>query len=151
MHYPDLFNGMFLDDWMDGIDKEMKRYQNDENRALYGHRAKDLMKTDVHEKDGLYTLDIDLPGFRKEDIKISLENGNLTVSAEHHDSKEDKDAKGSIIRQERYFGSASRSWYVGDQVKKEDIHASFKDGILTVTLPSEEKKTEEETKYIDIL
>ncbi|MCI6068340.1 Hsp20/alpha crystallin family protein [Galactobacillus timonensis] len=119
--------------------------------TVHGPAFGSLMKTDVHEKDGLYTLDIDLPGFRKEDIKISLENGNLTVSAEHHDSKEDKDAKGSIIRQERYSGSASRSWYVGDQVKKEDIHASFKDGILTVTLPSEEKKTEEETKYIDIL
>ena len=148
MLMPSIFRENLFDDWFD-----FPQWSDfgDTQKKLYGRHADRLMKTDVHEKDGLYTLDIDLPGFRKEDIKISLENGNLTVSAEHHDSKEDKDAKGSIIRQERYSGSASRSWYVGDQVKKEDIHASFKDGILTVTLPSEEKKTEEETKYIDIL
>ena len=120
-------------------------------RSLFAPDTLASFRTDIEDAGDKLVLSADLPGFRKEDIKISLENGNLTVSAEHHDSKEDKDAKGSIIRQERYSGSASRSWYVGDQVKKEDIHASFKDGILTVTLPSEEKKTEEETKYIDIL
>lgn len=141
MHYPDLFNGMFLDDWMDGIDKEMKRYQNDENRALYGHRAKDLMKTDVHEKDGNYIVDIDLPGFRKEDIDISLKDGNLTIETNKSLDKDETDDKGSVIRQERYSGNMARSFYVGEDLKSDDIHARFENGVLTLTIP--EKKEEE--------
>ncbi len=110
-----------------------------------------LMRTDVHEKDGKYVMDIDLPGFKKEDVKISLYNGNLTISAEKHESDEEKDAKGNLIRQERYSGSCSRSFYVGDSIRENDIQASFNDGILTITVPTEEHKEETEKKYIDIL
>ena len=110
-----------------------------------------LMKTDIREKDGNYLLDIDLPGFKKEDIKISLYNGNLTVSAEHHKSEEEKNAEGHIIRQERYMGSCSRSWYVGDGIRDTDVHAAFNNGILTLTVPTQEKKEAEEKKFIEIL
>ena len=110
-----------------------------------------LMKTDIREKDGRYLLDIDLPGYQKEDIKIAIFNGNLTISAEHNESNEEKDAKGNFLRKERYSGSCSRTFYVGDAIKESDIHASFNNGILTVDFPSEAKKQEEETKYIEIL
>ncbi len=110
-----------------------------------------LMKTDIREKDGRYLLDIDLPGYQKEDIKIAIFNGNLTISAEHNETNEEKDAKGNILRKERYSGSCSRTFYVGDAIKESDIHASFTNGILTIDFPSEAKKQEEETKYIDIL
>lgn len=110
-----------------------------------------LMRTDIHEKDGKYIMDIDLPGYQKEDIKISLYNGSLTIQAEHHESNEEKDAKGNLLRQERYTGACSRSFYVGDHLKQEDIHASFKDGILTLSMPTEKKKEEETKKFIDIL
>ena len=110
-----------------------------------------LMRTDVAEKDGKYVMTMDLPGYRKEDIRMSLKNGNLTISASHHESNEEKDAKGNIIRQERYAGSCSRTFYVGEKVKQEDIHASFKDGELIVELPDEKALPEkEEQKYISI-
>ena len=109
-----------------------------------------LMKTDIREKDGKYLLDIDLPGFRKEDIRVSLYNGNLTVTAEHNKSEEEKNAEGRIIRQERYMGSCSRSWYVGDAIKETDIKAEFADGILTLAVPTEQKKEAEEKKYIEV-
>ena len=109
-----------------------------------------LMKTDIREKDGMYLLDIDLPGFRKEDIRISLYNGNLTVTAEHNKSEEEKNAEGRIIRQERYMGSCSRSWYVGEAIKDGDIKAAFENGILTLEVPTEKKKEAEEKKYIEI-
>lgn len=109
-----------------------------------------LMKTDVREKDGKYILDIEIPGYKKEDVKISLYNGTLTVSAEQHSSNEEKDDVGRMIRQERYSGSCSRSFYVGDGIKDTDVHASFNDGILKIELPTEQKKEEEEKKFIDI-
>jgi HSP20 family protein len=105
------------------------------------------MKTDVRQKDGNYFLDIDLPGYKKEDIKISLENGTLTVAAVHNVNNEEKDHDGNIIRQERYSGSASRSWYVGTDVKQEDIHATFKDGILTVQIPDTEAQKKIESPH----
>ena len=109
-----------------------------------------LMKTDIREKDGMFYLDIDLPGFRKEDIKISLYNGTLTVTAEHHKSEDEKNAEGRIIRQERYMGSCSRSWYVGEAIKDTDIKAEFTNGILTLSVPTQQKKEAEEKKFIEI-
>lgn len=117
----------------------------------FGKSQTPLMRTDIREKDGNYLLDIELPSFRKEDIKVTLEKGTLTVSAEHHDSAEEKSARGTIIRQERYEGACSRSWYVGDAIRREDIHASYKDGVLTVSVPTEAKKEQETTKYINII
>ena len=121
------------------------------DNVFTGFNTNRLMKTDVHEKDGKYIMDIDLPGYKKDDVKISLYNGNLTLSAEKNESNEEKDAKGNLIRQERYSGSCSRSFYVGDSIRDNDIQASFKDGILTITVPTEEHKEETEKKYIDIL
>ena len=121
------------------------------DNVFTGFNTNRLMKTDVHEKDGKYIMDIDLPGYKKDDVKISLYNGNLTISAEKNESNEEKDAKGNLIRQERYSGSCSRSFYVGDSIRDNDIQASFKDGILTITVPTEEHKEETEKKYIDIL
>lgn len=121
------------------------------DNVFTGFNTNRLMKTDVHEKDGKYIMDIDLPGYKKDDVKISLYNGNLTISAEKNESNEEKDAKGNLIRQERYSGSCSRSFYVGDSIRDNDIQASFKDGILTITVPTEVHKEETEKKYIDIL
>ena len=121
------------------------------DNVFTGFNTNRLMKTDVHEKDGKYIMDIDLPGYKKDDVKISLYNGNLTISAEKNESNDEKDAKGNLIRQERYSGSCSRSFYVGESIRDNDIQASFKDGILTITVPTEAHKEETEKKYIDIL
>jgi len=109
-----------------------------------------LMRTDIHEKDGKYLIDMDLPGFKKEDIQISLYNGNLTVTASRNETNEEKDDKGTLIRQERSSGSCSRSFYVGTGVKEGDIRASFENGTLKLEVPTEKEAEKEETKYIDI-
>ena len=95
-----------------------------------------IMRTDIHEKDGYYTLDIELPGYKKEDINMEIANGYLTIKAKHEVSNEEKDAKGNLVRSERSFGSCSRSFYVGSNIKACDIKARFEKGILVVTLPS---------------
>ena len=110
-----------------------------------------VMKTDVHEKDGKYILDVEIPGYKKEDVKISLFNGTLTISAEHNETNEEKDAKGRVLRQERYSGTCTRSFYVGDAIKDTDVKASFDNGILKIEIPTEQKKEEETKKFIDIL
>jgi HSP20 family molecular chaperone IbpA len=108
-----------------------------------------LMKTDIKEKDGNYLLDIDLPGFDKEDIKIRLENEYLTVWASKEEKKEEKGQNGEYIRQERYTGSCSRSFYVGN-VKEENIKANFRNGTLSLTVPKINEPIKEEKKYISI-
>jgi HSP20 family molecular chaperone IbpA len=113
--------------------------------------ANQMMKTDIREKDGKYYFDIDLPGYAKEDIEISLYNGNLSIKAARNTSNEEKDDKGTVIRQERYTGTCERSFYVGDAIRETDIHASFSNGILTLEIPTAEQKEKEEKKYIDIL
>ena len=110
-----------------------------------------VMKTDVHEKDGKYILDVEIPGYKKEDVKISLFNGTLTISAEHNETNEEKDAMGRVLRQERYSGTCTRSFYVGDAIKDTDVKASFDNGILKIEIPTEQKKEEETKKFIDIL
>lgn len=110
-----------------------------------------LLKTDIHEKDGKYILEVEVPGYKKEDVKISLYNGNLTVAVEHNESNEEKDSKGRVLRQERFNGSCSRTFYVSDAIRDTDIHATFENGILRIELPTEAKKEEETKKFIDIL
>lgn len=110
----------------------------------------ELMRTDVHEKDGRYMLDVDLPGFKKEDVKVSLENGTLTISAEHNETSEEKDDKGNVLRQERYSGSCKRSFYIGDGIRQEDVKAAYSNGTLTLEIPSAEKKQAEQQKFIAI-
>ena len=110
-----------------------------------------MMTTDVKESDTGYQLDMNLPGFAKEDIKAELKDGYLTIQAESTNSNDEKDENGNYIRRERYTGSCSRSFYVGDAVTQEDIHASFKDGVLSLNIPKKDAIPEkEETKYIAI-
>ena len=110
-----------------------------------------LMKTDIQEKDNNYILDMDLPGYEKEDIKAQLKDGYLTITAQKNTSNDDKDEEGNYIRRERYCGKCSRSFYVGDGIKEEDMKANFKNGILQLTFPKEvARKEDEETKYITI-
>ena len=102
------------------------------NDPLYGKHAKNVMKTDVRETDNSYELDIDLPGFKKEDVSLKLDSGYLTISASK-DEKEKKDGK--YIRRERYEGQCSRSFYVGESVQAKDVNAKFEDGILKISVP----------------
>ena len=100
------------------------------------------MRTDIHENENGYTLDIELPGYKKEDVMIDLEDGYLNISAKHETSDEERDAKGNVVRNERYFGSCSRSFYVGNKITEEDIRAKFDNGILEISIPKETKKIE---------
>lgn len=108
-----------------------------------------LMRTDIKEKKDSYVVNVDLPGYEKEDIKIEINNGYLTVTAEKTNSDEEKE-EGRYIRKERYSGQCSRSFYVGDNVKDTDVKASFKNGILTLEFPKEKHEEIEEKKYIPI-
>ncbi len=108
------------------------------------------MKTDIQEKDNNYVLDMDLPGYGKEDIKVQLKDGYLTITAQKNTSNDEKDEDGNYIRRERYCGKCSRSFYVGDSIKEEDIKASFNNGILELTFPKEVGQKDEEMKYITI-
>ena len=109
-----------------------------------------LMKTDIQEKDDKYILDMDLPGYDKEDIKAQLKDGYLTISAQKNTSNDEKDEEGNYIRRERYCGKCSRSFYVGDSIKEEDIKANFNNGILQLSFPKEVARKDEGTKYITI-
>ena len=106
---------------------------------LYGKHAKNLMKTDVRETEDTYEVDIDLPGFKKDEISVDLEDGYLTIRAAKGLDKDEKDKKGKYIRQERYAGACSRSFYVGD-VKPKDVSAKYEDGILKLSMPKQAKK-----------
>ena len=121
-------------------------------KKLYGRKASHVMKTDIKETDDGYELVIDLPGFKKEEVKASLENGYLTISAEKALDEDEKEKKsGRYIRRERYEGSCSRSFYVGEDVTEEDIKANFQHGILTLFVPKKEAKPAvEEKKTISI-
>ena len=113
------------------------------------HESK-IMKTDIKEKTDKYLIGIELPGYQKENIKIDVEDGYLTVHAEINSDNEEKE-EGKFVRRERYVGSCSRSFYVGNEVKSEDIKASFKNGILKIEVPKKEYKKElPEKKYIQI-
>ena len=138
MLVPELFTENLFDNWFDdfGLEKEMNRL----NRRLYGKRAGREMLTDVREHDDHYDLEIDLPGFKKEDITVELENGYLTITANKGHDQEEKDKKGTIIRQERYSGTMSRSFYLGENYRTEDIRASFEGGVLTLNVPKKEEQ-----------
>ena len=107
---------------------------------LFGKNASRIMKTDIRETETSYELDVDLPGFKKDEVTLELKDGVLTIQAVKGLDKDETDKKGKYIRQERYAGACSRSFYVGDAVKKEDIHAKFEDGILHIQLPAPQQQ-----------
>ena len=151
MLMPSIFNDNLFDDFFDFPfydDKADRKIQ----RKLYGHHAGNLMKTDIKESDTGYELVMDLPGFQKDEVKVALENGYLTISAAKGLNKDEQDKDTSkYIRRERYAGACQRSFYVGDTVKQEDIKGEFKHGILKLFVPKKEvKPAVEEKKYISI-
>ena len=147
MLLPSIFGENLFDDWFDFPDfRDMDRVE----KKLYGKHAARLMKTDVHEQEGQYEVDIDLPGFAKDEITIELKDGYLTVSAAKGLDKDENDKKGKLIRQERYAGAMQRSFYVGEELTEEDVKASFKHGVLSLNIPKKEAKAVPEKKTIMI-
>ena len=134
MLMPSIFGENLFDDFMDG----------------FAFPTANVMKTDIKENDKGYELDVDLPGYKKEDVKAELKDGYLTISASNDNTKEEKDEDGKYIRKERYTGSVSRSFYVGKYVTEEDIHAKFENGILKLSVPKVDAPKVEENKYISI-
>ena len=147
MMMPSIFGENLFDDFMDDFSFPTLP---DVDKELYGKHAKNLMKTDVKETDTGYEVDIDLPGFKKDEINAQLDNGYLTISAAKGLDKDEKDKKGKYIRKERYAGAMSRSFYVGEGVTQEDIKAKYEDGILRLSVPKKEAKAVENKKYIAI-
>ncbi|GAA6490922.1 MAG TPA: Hsp20/alpha crystallin family protein [Candidatus Bariatricus faecipullorum] len=138
MMMPSIFGeDLFDDDWMDF---PFERTFWGRKNPLFGRHAKNMMKTDVRETDSTYEMDIDLPGFKKDEITVSLENGYLNIQAAKGLDKDKKDKKGNYIRQERYAGSVGRSFYVGDAYSQEDVKARYENGILKLTLPKKDQK-----------
>ena len=142
MLVPSIFGDTMFNDWM-------------EDFPFRGHmpemQVNQLMKTDIREHEKGYELDIDLPGFKKEDIKAVLKDGYLTIEAHTNQNNDEKDKHGKYIRRERYVGSCSRSFYVGEDMTEEDIRAKFEDGILKLSIPKKELQPKvEQKKYISI-
>mgnify|MGYP000484767337 FL=1 len=135
--FSDLFDDPFFEGWRN----------MDRAAACDPNMSAGMMSTDVRETDKGYMVDIDMPGFKKDDISLDLQNGYLTVSAHRNSSHEDKDDNGRWLRRERYAGSCSRSFYVGEDMKDSDIHASYKDGTLCLETPKPEAQQQVETKH----
>ena len=148
MLMPSIFGeNLFDDDWMDfPFDRDFWGKKN----PLYGKNAKNMMKTDIREHDNGYEVDIDLPGFKKDEINLELENGYLTVSAAKGLDKDEKDKEGKYIRRERYAGAMQRSFYVGDTLTQEDIKAKYDNGILSISIPKKDAQAVETKKTIAI-
>ena len=139
MMMPSIFGENLFDDFMEDAFKS----------PIFGKREKNLMKTDIRENDNGYELDMDLPGFKKDEITVNLHDGYVTISAERGMERSEKDEKtGKYVRQERYSGSCQRSFYVGEDVKQEDMKARFEDGILHLEFPKASPKQVEESHRI---
>ena len=143
MLMPSIFGENLFDDWMDFSFPPF-------DRDFYGNSSRSVMKTDVKETDKGYELDIELPGYQKEDVKAQLKDGYLTVQAVKNVNNDTKNEEGTYIRRERYAGTMSRSFYVGDNVTEADIQAKFENGVLKLAVPKKEAKKVEENKYIAI-
>ena len=150
MLMPSIFGEDLFDDFMRDFpfydDKDMKKLE----KKLYGRRGRNMMKTDIKERDDSYELEMDLPGFKKDEVKVALENGYLTISAAKGlDEDEQEKKSGRYIRRERYAGACQRTFYVGEDVRQEDIKGEFKHGILKLTIPKKVAQVPEK-KYIAI-
>ena len=145
MLMPSIFGENLFDDFFDDFARPAR------NVVRYNTPVTNIMKTDIREHDMGFELDIDLPGYRKEDVKAELKDGYLTISAQTRSDNDEKEENGKYIRRERYYGTCSRSFYVGEEVTQEDIRARFEDGILKVCVPKKEAKPAvEESRYIAI-
>ena len=140
-----LGDNLFDEDW---ADTPLMREYFGKGNFLYGKHAKHLLRTDVRETEDAIEADIDLPGFKKYEIQVHLENGNLTVSAEKHADKQA--GKGKYLRQERYSGTVSRTFYVGDALKPDDVKAKYEDGVLVVSLSKKAPEAIEQRSQIAI-
>ena len=139
MLVPSIFGESLLDDFFDYPEKSF---------SFRTSNANGLMKTDIKENENAFEVSIALPGVKKDDIEIELKDEYLTITATSNMKKDDEDKKSNYIRRERYYGSCSRSFYVGDAVTENDIKASYEDGILTLDIPKVEKKPEPEVKKL---
>ena len=140
-----LIDDLFDDDWFN--DKEFRNME----KKLYGHRAKNVMNTDVKETEDGYELEMDLPGFKKEEVSVELNDGYITIRAAKGLDEDEKEKKTSkYIRRERYSGACERSFYVGEGVTQQDIKASFKHGILKLDIPKKEARKIEQNNFISI-
>ena len=142
-----LMDDLFSNDWEHDFDRAMKAAAP---RGMFGKRAANVMKTDVRENKDSYDVFVVLPGFKKDEIEVQLEDGYLTISAAKGLDKDETDKKGNYIRKERYSGSMSRSFYVGDGISEDDIHGNFENGILQLDVPKKEAKAVETKKRISI-
>lgn len=149
MLLPSIFGENLFDDFFDDVPFFDNRAENQIEKKLYGRHAHNVMKTDIKETDDNYELIVDLPGFKKDEISIDLSNGYLTIQAAKGLDKDEEDKKGRYIRRERYAGSMSRSFYVGD-VKPEEVSAKFENGILTLDVPKAGQKKLPENNRICI-
>ena len=147
---PSIFGETLFDDFMDGFRFPEFPAFPDVDKALYGKHAKNMMKTDVKETEGGYEVDIDLPGFKKDEINIQLDNGYLSISAAKGLDKDEQDKEGKYIRKERYAGSMSRSFYVGNAITQDDIKAKYESGILRLSVPKKAAEEIESAKRIAI-
>ena len=147
MLLPSIFEDDLFNNWLECPTRD--DLWNVDNK-LYGKRAANLMKTDIHENEHDYEIDIDLPGFKKEEINLALDKGYLTVKTDKGINKEEKNEKGKVIRKERYSGTMQRSFYIGDEIKTEDIKAKYEDGVLKLVVPKKAPKEVCEKKYIAI-
>ena len=144
---PSIFGENLFDDWFDFPSfPELRNV----DRKLYGRHAAHEMKTDVREHEDRYEVDVDLPGFKKDEIRLELENGVLTVHAAKDIEKEKTDRGGKVIRQERFSGAMQRSFYVGEALTEEDIGAKFENGVLSLSIPKKDAKKLPEKKVIQI-
>ena len=152
MLMPSIFGEDLFDNFMKDFPFFDDNAKSNVEKKLYGRRGKNLMKTDIKETEGGYELEMDLPGFTKDEIKVSLENGYMTISAAKGLDKDEQDKKsGRYIRKERYAGSCERSFYVGEDITEEDIKGEFKHGILKLFVPKKEvKPAVEQKKYVSI-
>ena len=152
MLMPSIFGEDLFDDLFDFPFYYDDRMENKAEKKLYGRHAKNLMKTDIKEKENGYEVIVDLPGFKKDEVKVSLDNGYLSIAAAKGlDEDEQEKDTGKYIRRERYAGSCERSFYVGENITEEDIKGEFKHGILKLFVPKKEAKpVSNDPKYITI-
>lgn len=132
--------GENLMDMFDDFDRSFFRGFGSMDRALYGKHAQHMMKTDVKETDEGYEVDVDLPGFRKDEISLELNNGYLTIATEKTLEKDHENKQGRMLRQERFAGVMQRSFYVGDEMTETDVKASYENGVLHISVPKKDAR-----------